>query len=55
VAYHQGDIDFRHYYAKILVNGKWMEFNDSKVYISGDVRKDREYVYLLFYRKVKNE
>lgn len=27
-----------------------MEFNDSRVYISGDVRKDREYVYLLFYR-----
>jgi ubiquitin C-terminal hydrolase len=55
VAYHQGDIDFQHHYARILVNGKWMEFNDSRVYVSGDVRKDREYVYLLFYRKVKNE
>ena len=55
VAYHKGDIDFGHYYARILVNEKWVEFNDSRVYVSGDIRKDREYVYLLFYRKVKND
>ena len=53
LAYHKGDIDFGHYYARILINGQWVEFNDSRVQLSGDFRKDREYVYLLFYRKVK--
>ena len=47
--------DFGHYYTRILVNGKWVEFNDSRVYDIRDVWKDREYAYLLFYKRVKND
>ena len=51
IIYHEGDINFGHYYSYIKINNEWYEFNDGNVKKKNKIELESNKIYILYYKR----